>query len=115
MIEIKLPWPDSNLNPNKVVHFRKKAKIKKAQKEEANKIASIISPVFEGFIELDITFCPPTKHRRDLDNLLNSMKSALDGISEAWNIDDRNFRPIKINFGEIKKGGEVLIKFKEID
>lgn len=46
---------------------------------------------------LKITFYTPDKRRRDVDNLLASLKPALDGFSEALGIDDSNFNPILLS------------------
>ena len=39
-------------------------------------------------MHLTIVFHPPDKKRRDLDNCLASLKSALDGIADALRVDD---------------------------
>ena len=45
-------------------------------------------PPRDGKLHLSVTFCPPDKKRRDLDNMLASIKSGLDGISQATGCDD---------------------------
>lgn len=56
-----------------------------------------------------IIFSPPSRRGFDLDNALASIKAGIDGISEAWGINDKFFRPISIDFGDVKKNGEVRI------
>lgn len=56
-----------------------------------------------------IIFFPPSKRGFDLDNALASIKAGIDGISEAWGINDKMFRPITIDFGAVKKNGEVVV------
>lgn len=111
MFKLDIPWPNPKLFPNRPVHFRAKAKLKASQKQDSYYLAKQHSPTFEGNISLEIVFHPPTNHRRDLDNCLASLKSALDGIADAWNVDDTRFRPITINFGEKVKNGNVKIVF----
>ena len=60
-------------------------------------------------IPLLITFCPPTKARRDIDNMLASIKAALDGVAEAWGVDDSRFRP-SLDIGPVVKHGAIKIE-----
>jgi crossover junction endodeoxyribonuclease RusA len=50
---------------------------------------------------------PPDKRRRDWDNIVASLKSGLDGISDALGIDDSRFRLGIEMLPEIVKGGRV--------
>lgn len=59
---------------------------------------------------LCLDFYPPDKRRRDVDNLLASLKSALDGICDAWGIDDSRFRMIILRMEAPIKGGKVVVK-----
>ncbi len=53
-------------------------------------------------------FHAPDRRRRDLDNLLSSCKSYLDGVALAYGINDSRLRPMTIDFAdEIFKGGKV--------
>jgi crossover junction endodeoxyribonuclease RusA len=45
-----------------------------------------------GAVHADILFCAPDARRRDLDNLLASIKSALDGIADTIKIDDSKWQ-----------------------
>jgi crossover junction endodeoxyribonuclease RusA len=45
----------------------------------------------EGPIHLDIEFMPPNKRAHDLDNCLAAMKAGLDGIADAWGVNDQRF------------------------
>jgi Holliday junction resolvase RusA-like endonuclease len=55
--------------------------------------------VKSGFMPLVITFVQSDKRHRDLDNLLASAKSALDGFAKALKVDDSIFEPITIKRG----------------
>lgn len=107
---ITFPWPAKELNPNNRSHYQKKAKIKAVQRLECNIITKNTKHASRGLTPLKITFHPPDKRRRDLDNLLSSCKGMLDGMAEAMDLDDRYFRPITIDFGDIVKKGEVTIE-----
>ena len=52
-----------------------------------------VEPVFsaKGPITLDIEFIEPDKRRRDLDNMLASIKSGIDGIADALGVNDSRF------------------------
>lgn len=93
---ITLPWPPKELNPNNkpVTKAGAMAKHRKAQeyKEDCwiiTKAAKIPKP--EGNVKLDIVFYPPDNRKRDLDNMLASIKYGLDGVAAGLGIDDNRF------------------------
>lgn len=91
---IILPWPPKELSPNARIHFRAKAAAVKAYREQAYWIARAaeVPPVgTDGGIALRFDFHPPDKRRRDLDNMLASIKSGVDGIADALCVDDQRF------------------------
>lgn len=112
---LSLPWPHSKLNPNRIVHYHVRAKIKAAYKSDCYLIAKAASfghKFLDGKITVEMIFHAPDKRGRDLDNLLSSMKSGLDGIALAFGVNDKNFRPVTIDFADsVFKGGKVEIKF----
>jgi hypothetical protein len=59
-------------------------------------------------IAVHLAFHPPDKKPRDEDNMLASMKAALDGIAMALGVNDRWFR-LSHEVGEAVKGGSVEI------
>ena len=68
---------------------------------------------FHGPLDLDITFHPPDNRRRDLDNMLASIKSGLDGISDALGVDDSTWT-LTIRRGETcKPEGYISVYIKE--
>jgi crossover junction endodeoxyribonuclease RusA len=115
-MKLVLPFPDSRLNPNRRVHFHLKSKIVAAHKELAYfkaKPLSFIHIIPEGKIPLRIIFHAPDRRGRDLDNLLSSCKSFLDGVALALGVNDKNFRPITIDFAdETFPKGQVEIFFE---
>ena len=119
MITIELPWPDKRLSPNSRVHRRAKAEaIKEAR--HIGKINALTStsapPNFMLFRDQKITytFCPPTKHKRDDDNFKAMMKSFRDGVADAYNIDDNRFHTQPAEWGEVVKGGKVVLRLEEM-
>jgi len=86
--------PDPDLNPNKRLHYMKLASAKRLAKDEA--MALVYEQVgMKGRPEtpyesahITITFVAANKRRRDIDNLLASCKSSIDGIVAAGVIAD---------------------------
>ena len=118
MLTFNLPWPDSSLSPNRMkgLHWGAVHAAKKAAREEAFTLTKIAKKGYtapQGEIPLQIVFVQPNKTRMDLDNLLSSMKSALDGVALALRIDDVVFMPITISREYGSKPGHVRITIGE--
>lgn len=110
MNSVTLPWPPKELSPNARVHFRAKAATVKSYRESAywlTKAACMIAPA-SGGIALRIDFHPPDKRRRDLDNMLASVKSAIDGVADAMEVDDQRFGYWLSREAPVK-GGAVIV------
>ena len=93
MTSVILPWPPRELSPNSRTHWAKKAKAAKAYRLDCfylAKEAKVTAPK-EGPINLHIEFVPPDRRPRDLDNMLASIKSGLDGLAEALGVNDKRF------------------------
>lgn len=116
---LQLPFPDPILNPNKhVSHWAKNAP-RKAAREAAYYIAletgTKLDPEKEYLVTL--LFCPPTHAHYDRDNLLASIKSALDGMCRGFGIDDRKIHPIP-DLGPVVQHGKVevtIVEFAPLD
>ena len=110
---IVLTWPPRELHPNARVHHMVKAKAVKAYKLAAWATALGEGPELPEArpIALTVEFSPPDKRRRDADGLLSSIKAGLDGICEAYGLDDYQFNPITIHRREPVKGGRVTVRF----
>lgn len=87
---IILPWPPSELSPNKRQHWAQLAKAKKLYRATCATQARIqgLDRMAVNAVHLKLTFYPPTRHRFDLDNLLARMKSGLDGLADVIGVDD---------------------------
>lgn len=94
-LRIILPWPPSALSPNVRSHWRSHAKAKKSYRQAcawqalAQGVTAGCMPA--GRVRVSMTFMPPDKRRRDLDNLIAAMKSGLDGLADALGVDDHRF------------------------
>lgn len=101
---IILTWPSKALWPNRKAHWTVKSKAASSYKQNAYWAAFRTTPTKH----LTITFHPPDKRTRDLDNLLAAIKHGIDGISEAWGVNDSEFE-YTLRRGEPIRGGEVRI------
>ena len=88
-----LPWPPTGLSPNARSHWRTTAKLKKQYRAACAWTAKEQggTRIEATNLHLSITFVPPNRRARDLDNLLASMKSGLDGLADVLGVDDSNW------------------------
>ena len=113
-MRLELPWPPSILSPNRIAHWRVKAKAKAKYKSDCYYLC--VSQEFEDDgqnIPIKIIFHPPTKRSFDLDNRIAAMKSGIDGVAEAFGVNDKRFRPMTADIGEVVKGGMVVLILNE--
>lgn len=109
-MKLELPFPPKELKPNSRSHWAVKSKAGKAHKQDCYLLAKTELPLIENYeIPLTITFYPRTKHKTDMDNLLAAMKYGLDGIANAWGVDDSRFE-LTLKRGEPVKGGKVVVE-----
>ncbi len=93
MTSIILPWPPKELSPNARHHWRKLAPIKKKYRSTCawECKAQGVKKMDVYSLHVSITFHPPDGRKRDLDNMLASIKSGLDGVADAVGVDDSNW------------------------
>ncbi len=110
MITITLPWPSPKLNPNARIHWGKRAKASKRYKLDCGWAckAAGVRPLAIKRAAVAVTFHPPDKQRRDLDNMVASIKAGLDAVSAAVGVDDSRFELILAR-GEPRPGGAVIV------
>lgn len=110
---IRLPWPPAKSSPNGSQRdFHGKARAGKAYKEACAWECKIrdIKPVDFDTADVTITFFPPDKRRRDLDNLLASAKRGLDAVSEAIGVDDGKWHRVTLERGPVVGNGCLLVQ-----
>ena len=107
---VRLPWPSKDLSPNARVHWAKRSAAAKKARRDACILcqAAGCRALDAKRLTVEITFYPPDARARDTDNMLASVKSALDGVSDATGVDDSlwNYGLVR---GEPVKGGGVLV------
>jgi len=113
---ICLPWPDKELSPNAHLHWRSKIEYQVAAtstgyllvlEKYGNQPGN-----FAGDLALTLTFYPPDRRRRDMDNLLSSFKHHIDGICQAAGADDSQIKRIVLEWGDVVVGGMVDLSLK---
>lgn len=102
MLTLALPFPAPELFPNRMRgHWAKTSGAKAKAVADAFAVAHQAmhhyrGEALTGDIPLTLTFCPPDKRPRDLDNMLAAMKAAIDGMAQALKVNDKSFSPITI-------------------
>lgn len=102
---LTLPWPAKVLSPNARPHHMALYRSKKLMREACYVIAKQAGLALpsEGRIGVHLVCYPPTKRYRDEDNLIGSMKSALDGIAMAGRCNDHQFK-VTCEFMDLQGG-----------
>ena len=113
-ITIILPLPDESLSPNARVHWMKKAKAAKLYRWEAQCKIVAKSPrrLMWEKASYKAAFYFKDARRRDADNAIASLKSALDGVADAGLvINDSGLWPERPEFRTDKENPRVEITF----
>lgn len=114
MFEVHLPFPPSKLSRNgSQGDFRGKASAAKAYRRDCliacHDAAGTLGYRFDSPIMLELTYHPPDKRHRDLDNLLAMTKQGIDAIAEFIGVDDKHFE-YTIRRGEVRKPSVVVVR-----
>ena len=97
------------MSPNSRAHWSRKAKAVKAARTQAYWLAHMgMAELPEGPIAVRVTFNPPDNRHRDTDNMLAMCKAYLDGISDAYGVNDARF-VLTLERGPVIKGGCVSV------
>ena len=118
-LTITLPWPSSVLSPNGRAHWTAKQEAKCAARDLGYSLAhnermGLPKPLAGEKFHLRLVFHPPDKKYRDLDNMLASIKSCLDGVCVGIGIDDSQIKAITMQKGLVVAGGAVRLSLEPI-
>jgi crossover junction endodeoxyribonuclease RusA len=94
MVTIELSWPEKLLWSNSRGHWSVKARAKELSRRDATVIswaAGLKVGAMQPPIYLRFEFHPPDNRHRDLHNMPETQKAAIDGIQDALGIDDKHF------------------------
>ena len=109
---LKLPWPPTVLSPNARKDRRHTTAVRNGYKTACFYATKEAGAVITADAHLSIQFYPPDARKRDLDNLLGSIKYGLDGVALAAGVDDYGWS-FSIQRCDPVKGGAVLIHVRE--
>lgn len=106
---ITLPYPPSVLSPNNRSCWQKKARYFKRYKADCTMMMLNARKALAGRDTFKLTFCPPDRHRRDIDNAISSGKAAIDALSAITGVDDSKFQ-LTFAWGDPIKSGAVIVE-----
>lgn len=112
MIKLQLPFPPSELSPNKRLHWGSIAKAKANFRAKCNLLTRDQHPEKAKYgqdFDLTMVFVPPDRRHYDRDNLIARMKSGLDGMCDALGIDDIQFMSVTASLSRDSLGGFVQV------
>lgn len=112
-MKVELPFPPKELSPNGRHDRRAIAGIRATYRDTCYYLTKQAAKTWEPLIcdvAMSVTFVQPDMRRRDVDNMLASSKAAIDGFAKALGMDDRQFRPLKVDWTRKKgtKGALIL-------
>ncbi len=115
---VELPFPPKELNPNKRLHWAKKARIVKDYRWQCGILTRAVTqnrPVSDiRPLPITIVFHAPDKRHRDKDNMIAAFKAGADGVADTIGVDDADWKPTHL-VGEPVKNGKVLVIFELAD
>jgi len=116
-VEICLPWPDSALSPNSHLHWRARQAARILARDDAMMAALATGKKLDLNVALclTVTMYPPDRRRRDADNVLASLKVSIDSLCGAIDVDDWQIRRVVLEWGDVMKGGQVMLKLKTLE
>lgn len=117
-LALRLPYPPAVLSPNSAKrHWRAKQPAKEAAREEAYLTALEFRGAFDADADLDLALLihPPTRARRDLDNVFAALKPSLDGVCAGVGVDDSRIKRVVLEWGPVIRGGEVELRLMTKD
>lgn len=112
---LNLPWPDSRLSSNGRGDRRALTAIRRQAREDG-----ILCALMGAYrlparpLALTLEFRPPDRRRRDLDGLLSAMKSSIDGVFQALDLDDSLIHRITLELGDLEPGGSVRMTLEPL-
>ncbi|MEP9321472.1 endodeoxyribonuclease RusA [Pseudomonas sp. LABIM340] len=115
-MNVTLPWPPRELNPNARSHWAKKSKRAKSYRFTCMLLclqAALRAPA--GRIGFCIEFVPPDRRQRDDDNMLAAFKAGRDGIADALKVDDHRFITTFSVSPDITPGGAVRVTIQALE
>lgn len=113
-MKVELPFPPAELFPNRSSgkHWTSTRAAKDAYRDQAFYLTKQAIKAWTPLlcdVALSVTFVQPDMRRRDVDNMLAASKHAIDGFAKALGMDDRQFKPITVDWTRKKGASGALI------
>ena len=112
-MKVKLPFPPKELSPNARHDRRAIAGTRRAYRDQCfwltKQACKAWEPLFVD-VELSVTFIQPDNRHRDADNILTASKAAIDGFAEALGMNDRQFKPLRVDWKRGDKPGALILE-----
>jgi crossover junction endodeoxyribonuclease RusA len=114
-VTLELPFPPAELSPNAREGWRKKARITREYREDCGWTGKQLTmngePSLTPPVRAEVVFVVPTRHRRDLDNLLASLKPAWDGLCDAGVLEGDDAERFSVTRSEVRyeKGRSMVL------
>jgi crossover junction endodeoxyribonuclease RusA len=108
-----MPWPPKELSPNYRTRSHRLIAVRRRDYRRACAEACWqrgIRPEI-SLVLSRVVFHPPTKAKRDDDNLRARFKAGRDGLADALGVDDHDFNGIPHQIACPVKGGAVVAMF----
>jgi len=109
---VHLPFPPKELSPNGRHDRRAISGIRATYRDTCYYLTKQAAKAWAPItcdIAMSLTFVQPDLRRRDVDNMLASAKAAIDGFAKALKMDDRQFKPITVDWVREKGSAGALI------
>lgn len=107
MPAVSFPWPNRVLSPNSRSHRMVVYRAQQSAKESAtwlSKCAGVRPFPLGQWLIVSVTFRPPDRRRRDLDNCIGMFKPWADGLALAAGVDDARWRVTYAMADPVKDG-----------
>lgn len=117
-MKVSLPFPPKELSPNARHDRRAIAGLRAKYREYCfylTKAAAKAWTPLGGEVALHVTFIQPDNRHRDADNMLASSKAAIDGFAQALGMNDRQFRPLRVDWQRGEKPGALVLEVHPLD
>lgn len=119
-MKVVLPFPPAELFPNRAAgkHWSSTRRVKDSFRDQAFYLTKQSSKNWlklTGEVGLHVTFVQPDMRHRDVDNMLAASKHAIDGFAKALEMDDKQFRPLKVDWTRQKGAGALILELHPLD
>jgi crossover junction endodeoxyribonuclease RusA len=119
-MKVTLPFPPAELFPNRSAgkHWTSTRMAKDSYRDHAFYLTKQAAKNWEPLlcdVALSVTFVQPDMRRRDVDNMLAASKHAIDGFAKGLGMDDRQFKPLKVDWTRKKGSGALVLELHPLD